>query len=656
MIRRISTKLLLAVLAAVVLPFLGLAVFVDYQMGGRLSRDVVLSSLKGLAADLAGRVDRVVGQFRGDVRFLAASTLNDWAIRERYEEETARVEPVGTDELGKKFVFRDLLAEQFDAAVIQKGGFDALFLIDYEGRLVATNRIDHNRDPLSRELLDELAQRDFSREPWFEAGMVGVPTSVDQHRSSLLPQPDPSAPPRPEDFHIGFSEPVYSLAEPEREIGVLYVLINWSAIQEEVNARVIKNYFQGLVGPDQFPTAYAWIWGSDADTILAHDDPSLYGESIAASPRVGLPALRDAALASDWDLYPPYEFRGEHKSAAFKHTAGPEGGGFGWVVGVGIDDDDIFQAVRELRSLLFKATLAVLLVAVLLTMVIARRTTGPILELREHTQRVAAGDLDAQIEVRGHDELGELAGAFNAMTRDLKTSREQLVKAEKDAAWREMARQIAHDIKNPLTPIQLSVDLLKRARDDGSPQFDAIFERTVETVRRQVAHLRDIAGDFHALTGVGRARSERVDLAALAGEVLELHAAWAEEHGVRTQRTGSGGVVRADPTLLRRVLQNLVSNAVEAMPEGGELRVDVSQENGRVRLEVRDTGLGVPEDVRPRLFEPYFTTRSSGTGLGLAIARRVIEDAGGTIELVPAQPGPGSVARVELPAFEAPAA
>jgi nitrogen fixation/metabolism regulation signal transduction histidine kinase len=308
--------------------------------------------------------------------------------------------------------------------------------------------------------------------------------------------------------------------------------------------------------------------------------------------------------------------------------------------------------VRELRALLFKATLAVLLVAVLLTMVIARRTTGPILELREHTQRVAAGDLDAEIEVHARDELGELAEAFNAMTRDLKASREQLVRAEKDAAWREMARQIAHDIKNPLTPIQLSIDLLKRAHDDQSPQFDAILERTVETVRRQVAHLRDIAGDFHALTGVGRARAERVDLAALAGEVLDLYAAWAQERGVRTQRTGSGGLVRADPTLLRRVLQNLISNAVEAMPQGGELDVGVVQQNGRVRLEVRDTGSGVPEEVRPRLFEPYFTTRSSGTGLGLAIARRVIEDAGGTIELVPATSGPGTIARIELPAFE----
>jgi signal transduction histidine kinase len=653
MIRRISTKLLLAVLAAVVLPFLGLAVFVDYQMGGRLSRDVVLSSLKGLAADLAGRVDRVVGQYRGDVRFLAASTLNDWAIRERFEAETERLGQDGNGELKEEFVFRDLLAEQFDAAVLEKGGFDALFLIDYEGRLVATNRIDHSRNELAPELLADLAARDFSREPWFEAGMLGQPTSVDQHRSTLLPQPDPDAPQRPEDFHIGFTEPVYSQAEPEREIGVLYVLINWSPIQKEVNAPVLKSYFQGLVGPEEFPSAYAWIWGADADTILAHDDPSLYGESISSSARVGLPALTQAALAADWELYPPYEFRGKQKSAAFKHTASPEQGGFGWVVGVGIDDDDIFQAVRELRALLFKATLGVLLVAVLLTMVIARRTTGPILALREHTQRVAAGDLEAQIEVGGHDELRELAGAFNAMTRDLKASREQLVRAEKDAAWREMARQIAHDIKNPLTPIQLSVDLLKRARDDASPQFDAIFERTVETVRRQVAHLRDIAGDFHALTGVGRARAERVDLAALCGEVLDLHAAWAEERGVRTRRTGGGGLVRADPTLLRRVLQNLVSNAVEAMPEGGELCVDVERAGGRVRLEVRDTGVGVPDEVRPRLFEPYFTTRSSGTGLGLAIARRVIEEAGGTIELVPAEPGPGTVARVDLPAFEA---
>lgn len=637
MIRRISTKLLFAVLAAVVLPFVGLAFFVDTQMAERLAREVVLYSLKSLAADLAGRVDREIATVHGDVRFGASIPTNYWAIDERANE------PLQHD-------FRDLAAATFDEFVLNKGDFDFLLLVDFQGRLVASNRFDRTGAPLSEELVESLVRHDYSHEPWFESAQLGRPYEVDKHRSDLLPPRPDGAPVRAGDYHIGFAEPVYSEVEPEQEVGVLFGLVSWSVIQDEVNQPVLKSYFQGLVGPDEYPSAYAWIWASDCDTILAHDDTSLYGESVSRSSRIGLPQLAEAARQSDWDLYPEYSFRGRRKSAAFKHTAGPGEGGFDWVVGVGIDNADIFQAVRELRAVLFKATLTVLLVSVLLTMIIARRTTSPILALREHTQRVAAGDLDAHIEVRSRDELGELAHAFNAMTDELKRSRARLVKAEKDAAWREMARQVAHDIKNPLTPIQLSIDLLRRARDDESPQFEEIFDRTVDTVRRQVAHLRDIASDFHALTGVGAARPEQLDLGALADEVLALNAAWAEERGVRVRRLGDGGVVLADPGLLRRVVINLVSNAIEAMPEGGELELDVRTLGARVRLEVRDTGVGIPEDVRPRLFEPYFTTRTSGTGLGLAISRRVVEEAGGTITLEPREPGPGTVARVELSA------
>jgi signal transduction histidine kinase len=637
MIRRISTKLLLAVLAAVVLPFLGFAVFVDWTMAERLSRNVVLYSLKSLAADLAGQIDREIEQMRGDVRYLASVDMPAWAIDEsqkRPEEET----------------FRDLLESHFDDAVRVKQAFDLFLLVDSNGRLVASNRLDQRGRPLDSAVLDTLAQREFSNEPWFEAAVRGNFFAQDKHRSPLFAARQDAAAPRVVDYDIGFAHPVYSDVRPDELIGVLYALVNWTTIQDDVNQPVLKSYFQGLVGPDEYSSAYAWVWGSDADTILAHDDPSLYGEKVSG-PRIALPQLVAAASASDWDIYPEYTFRGRRKNAAFKHTAPVSQGGFDWVVGVGIDNDDIFKAVHELRGLLIRATLLVLLIAVLLTLLIARRTTSPILAMREHTQRVAAGDLDARLVVRTHDELGELAEAFNRMTAELKQSRERQIRAEKDAAWREMARQVAHDIKNPLTPIQLSVDLLKRAHDDQSPQFEAIFERTVDTVRRQVRHLRDIASDFHALTGVSQSRPEPVDLAELADDVLQLNAAWAQERGVRIERGGSGGLVRADPGLLRRVLINLISNALESMPDGGVLAIDVRPLGALVLLEVRDSGVGISEEARARLFEPYFTTRTSGTGLGLAIARRVIEEAGGTIALEPAAPGPGTVARVLLPAL-----
>jgi signal transduction histidine kinase len=628
MIRRISTKLLLAVLAAVVLPFLGFTLFVNSAMAERLSRDVVVFSLESLAADLAGRIDRRIEQFRGDVRFLSSVDNNAWAIEEQDNQPDERIA-------------RPLLAGILDEAVQAKRAFDLLLLVDYSGRLVASNGLDRDGRPLSAATLETLAARSFASEPWFREAFVSGSHAQDWHRSDLLGEP--------RGYHIAFSRAVYSHIQLDQAVGVFYGLVNWSSIQEDVEEPVLKSYFQGLVGEQGSSSAYAWVWASDADTILAHDDTTLYGERVSG-PRIGLPQMVEAARSADRGLYPEYTFRGRRKTAAFKHTAAPEQGGFGWVVGVGIDNEDIFRGVRELQDLLFKSTLAVLLVSVLLTMVVARRTTAPILALRAQTQRVAEGDLDAHVEVRSRDELGELAAAFNRMTADLKAGREREIKAEKDAAWREMARQVAHDIKNPLTPIQLSVDLLKRAHDDQSPQFEAIFERTVDTVRRQVAHLREIAGDFHALTGVMQARPQPVELGALCDDVLGLNAAWAQERGVRVSRGGAGGRVLADPTLLRRVLNNLVSNALEAMEGGGTLDVRVERTGERVRVAITDSGPGVPEEVRARLFEPYFTTRSGGTGLGLAIARRVIEDAGGTIALEPARPGPGTVVRFELPA------
>jgi nitrogen fixation/metabolism regulation signal transduction histidine kinase len=328
-------------------------------------------------------------------------------------------------------------------------------------------------------------------------------------------------------------------------------------------------------------------------------------------------------------------------------------------VGVGVDNDDITATIDELRTLLFGASLCVLVVVIVGTVLIARHTTRPILALEEHTRRIAAGDLSAQIVVKSKDELGELARAFNTMTHELSESRAKLVKAEKDAAWREMARQVAHEIKNPLTPISLSAALLKRAKDQKSPEYEAIFERTIDLIQRQVEHMRLIAADFSAFAGARKAKPEVVDVCALVDEVLTLNAAWAAELSVTVARTGASGSVFVDRGELRRVLINLVSNALEAMPDGGTLNVAISRRDDpaapQIVIEVRDSGVGLSDDVRRRLFEPYFTTRTHGTGLGLAIAARLVDEMNGHIELAPVaeSEAKGTIARLTLPEHRA---
>ena len=646
-IRRISTKYLLAVLAAVVLPFLALAIFVETQMAGRLSKDVVLYSLKSLAADLAVRVDRDIEEFNSNTALLAADPGSYLAVDEAQRE--SRGELDGEPESVRRLM-RDTQVQQFDNWVLAKRDYDLLMLVSADGRYVVSNTVGRSGLGLSEDVLAGLQARDFSQEVWFEAARNGQPFRVDQHRSDLLPPRHPDVA-HPENYHIAFSAPVYwpeDDAQPERSgqfLGALYVLVNWTRIQEEVESPVLKSYFQGLVGPDEFSSAYGWIWASDADTILAHRDPSLYGESISTSPRIRLPQMSAAARESDWGLYPEYEFAGRRKNAAFKHTHAVTADGFGWIVGVGIDNDDIFEGVRELRAQLFQVTALVLLVSVLWTMLVARRTTAPVVELREQVLRVAGGDLEARNAVRSRDELGELGRELNRMTDEIRDSREKLVRAEKDAAWREMARQVAHDIKNPLTPIQVSAELCKRAHDEKSPEFERIFERTIAITLRQVAHLREVAGDFHALTGVRKSALVRVDVGAMLGEVLELYRALALESGVEIDAQLDSALVLADKAALRRVLQNLVSNAFEAMPKGGRLQASVQREEGLVRIALQDSGEGLSAEAQARLFEPYFTTRSKGTGLGLAIARRVLEDLGGSIELRNSESGSGVLVR-----------
>ena len=640
MIRRISTKWVLTVLAAVVVPFVGFAYFVNTRISDRVSGDVVRYTLLSMAADMADRINSEIDERRLDAELLAvANPVLEWYMT--------------GDERDESEVFLQYVQTAFDGLVRKTHAYDLVLAIDTTGRIAAANQVDAR----GREI-EELAEQgdiDFAGEGWFQEAMGEGFAMIDCYGPGLLPTAEALAvrptqgPANPTDYHIGFAcriEPSPGVVGP---VGVVLLVVNWSLFQDQVSrvgVRRIQRVRGDPIGEDIYESSYAWIWKSDADTIIAHPRRELYGQKVSTD--VGLPQLVEAASNAPAGMYPEYSFGGVGKQAAFNHCKSRGEGGFGWVVGVGANNADIYAPVAELSRLLYAATAVVLLVVVLWTMIVARRTTQPILDLQQHTRRIASGDLDARIVVDRADELGDLAIAFNRMTAELKENRDQLVRAEKDAAWREMARQVAHEIKNPLTPISLSASLLKRSRDEGSEEFDVIFDRTIELIQRQVGNMREIARDFYAFAGEHR-EPATVDLGQLVDEVLELNAAWAESQSVTVRREGGGGNVRADPEELRRALINLVSNALEAMPDGGELLARVSATDEEVSVEVGDTGDGLSPEVERRLFEPYFTTRSSGTGLGLAIVRRVVEDMGGRVELKNSTTGRGAVARIALP-------
>jgi len=652
MIRRISTKWLLAVLAAVVVPFSVFAYFVNTKVTERLGKDVVRFHLLSMAGDLGDRIDEEVEERRHDMELVSVIPVVNWFV-DGLEDDR------GTFQARVELIFNRL--------VRGRQVYDYVLALDKSGRVVGMNTVGPAGERVGTLAEDYFFSTPFAGASWFQEAMAEGVSQVDFHDLGFDPTPPGESPPggvQLREHYVSFVQRIEPLSNEEGlsiqegHVGVLVAHMNWKHIQEAVGRFGVRRLEEGaseLHEEDIYASSYAWIWKADANTIIAHPNRDLYGQKVETLEGGQLSGMVRAARAARWGMFPDYQFRGIDKKAAFKHCRGPEQGGFGWVVGVGVDYADIFATARQLSNWLITLSVSILFLTVVLTAYIAHRTTRPIRELEQHFGRVGHGDLDAHIEVRSGDELGQLAHSFNRMTAELKDNRAQLVQAEKEAAWRSMARQVAHEIKNPLTPISLTLGLLKRSRDENSPDFDSILDRTIDVIQRQVENMREVVRDFTALAGVPHTLAT-VNVHAVLVDAIELHRAVAEHQGVKLcvpEVSGSlAPLAQADRSGLQRALVNLVANALDAMPTGGEMRSQVTISENEVQIELRDTGSGISSEAADHLFEPHFTTRTAGTGLGLAIARRVVEDSGGSISLENAATGPGAVARVILPRSE----
>jgi nitrogen fixation/metabolism regulation signal transduction histidine kinase len=266
---------------------------------------------------------------------------------------------------------------------------------------------------------------------------------------------------------------------------------------------------------------------------------------------------------------------------------------------------------------------------------------------------VAAGELGAQAGVRAEGEVGELVAAFDAMSAELAAGRTRLAQAERVAAWREVARRLAHEIKNPLTPIAMSVETLRDARSGGRADFDEIFDESTRAIGEEVRRLKRIVDEFGRFARLPPPERAPVAPGELAQAVLALFPAPPEGVEVRREIALDLPPVLADRDQILQVLLNLVRNALEAMAgTGGTLTLGARRDGDAVALTVSDTGPGVAAEDMPRLFEPYFTTKPGGTGLGLAIARRIAEEHGGTL-VGESLPGRGATFTLRLPVARA---
>ena len=300
------------------------------------------------------------------------------------------------------------------------------------------------------------------------------------------------------------------------------------------------------------------------------------------------------------------------------------------------------------RGVLVGAVLVVLLAAGLGASV-AGRIADPVARLTRATRQIAAGELDVRIAADTADELRRLVDDFNSMAATLGAQRKALARTNQLKAWNEMARQVAHEIKNPLTPIQLAAEHLQHVHEDRGRPLGPVMDQCLEMILGQVRLLRQIASEFSNFAGEPTPRPEAVDVAALVESVVAPYRqGLASRVTFDMQLPDDLPLAWADRTLLARAITNLVENAVQAMPEAGRLVIDGWADDSSLTLRLIDTGVGMDEDALARAFEPFFSTKTGGSGLGLANARRNIEIGGGAVSIASA-PGVGTTVTVSLP-------
>lgn len=323
------------------------------------------------------------------------------------------------------------------------------------------------------------------------------------------------------------------------------------------------------------------------------------------------------------------------------------------VLTVAISRAGMVEAEQHIRAIAYGVAAAGILLSVIFSLWIAARISRPIEQLARAAEEVAKGNWEARVvrPGKGRDELSVLARSFNHMTGELASQRERLVQSERVAAWRELARRLAHELKNPLFPLQLTVENLVKARELPEAEFDEVFRESTATLGMEIANLKTIIARFSDFSKMPKPELERIDAKDVVERVLSLYGGSGQsEAKIRFERdlASEPMPLMANPELLHRALSNLVLNAMDAMPEGGTLSLSAKPLGDKVEIRVADTGQGLTPEECERLFTPYYTTKQHGTGLGLAIVQSVVADHAGTIA-VESRAGGGAVFVITLP-------
>ncbi len=317
--------------------------------------------------------------------------------------------------------------------------------------------------------------------------------------------------------------------------------------------------------------------------------------------------------------------------------------------------DQLQSAFLQAIALFFSLfSFPLFLLAILVSVLLSEEITRPIINLEEATRRVAEGDYSFRILTRSNDDLGLLVRSFNTMVTELERSRKKILQTEKVAAWQEIAQRLAHEIKNPLTPIKLSAQRVLRKYHSGADGFEAVLESSVHAIVTEVDGLNTLLSEFRNFSRLPNPVPERIRLKSLVDEVVETYSTW-PDLVIHCGQLDDTIELTVDVGQIKQVLANLFTNATEAMNGGGEIfvRADLVKKGNSLycRVQVQDTGPGIDGGIHDKVFNPYFTTKKHGTGLGLSIVERIVFDHRGQIWFE-TQQGSGTTFFIDLPAEE----
>jgi two-component system nitrogen regulation sensor histidine kinase NtrY len=313
-------------------------------------------------------------------------------------------------------------------------------------------------------------------------------------------------------------------------------------------------------------------------------------------------------------------------------------------------EDDLKQGISTFIVAFINLYLFLFLASVLVAVILSNKITKPLSLIREKLKGIQLGKKSEPINYEAKDEIGALVREYNHKVEELAESAELLARSERESAWREMAKQVAHEIKNPLTPMKLNIQYLQRAKEEGSELYDDFFDRVTKNLIEQIDTLSEIATEFSNFAQIPKAKNEVFNLIGVLQNVCSLFEP-NQNLKISMELNGLSEIfISADKEQISRVFLNLTKNGIQSIPsdERGEIRINVKKEDGFAMIAFSDNGVGISQEAQQHLFEPNFTTKTSGMGLGLSIVRNIIQTAGGKIEYETSA-GLGTTFYVHLP-------